>query len=109
MVKKIIKRNNQKYKELFSKGNLYIRIIYRGRHHAQIRKLSHKYYEVLDFEKASLLGRRMISVPVVTKAKCKKSRITNTVHTYRMFSSIEDFNAESGLNYNLRDIKPLEL
>lgn len=109
MIKKIIKRNNKKYENLFAKGKLYIRIIYRERHHAQVRKLSHKYYEVLDFENASLLARRMISVPVVIKAKCKKSRVTGRVDTYRMFTSIEDFNAESGLNYNLRDIKPFDI
>lgn len=106
MVKSIIKRNNKKYQYIFSLGSLYIRIIYRDRARAQTEKISHKYHQVLDIQKAGLLSGRLISVPVVTKSKCKKSRI-NHAYTYRIFTSIEDFNAETGLNYNLRDIKPL--
>lgn len=103
MKNKLIKRSTQKYNDLFSKGRFYIRIIYRERAATRVHKLKHKYYEVLDFENATLLG-KMISVPVVTKAKCKKSRV-NHVFSYRIFTKIEDFNSESGLNKSIRDFK----
>lgn len=106
MKRKIIKRNKKKYKYIFGLGSFYIRLIYRLRTTHQIDKLKHKYYTVLDFENAGTLCNSLISVPVITKAKCKKSRI-NQINSYRVFSSIEEFNKESGLNYKLRDIKPL--
>lgn len=105
MKKKLIKRSTQKYNDLFSKGRFYIRIVYRDRAASRIRKLKHKYREVLDFENSTLLGNRLISVPVITKAKCKKSRV-NHVFSYRIFTSVEEFNTESGLKKCIRDFRP---
>lgn len=105
MKNKLIKRSTQKYNHIFNKGRFYIRIVYRERAANRVRKLSHKYYNVLDFENATMLGAKMISVPVVTKAKCKKSRV-NHVFSYRIFTDIEDFNSESGLNKCIRDFRP---